>query len=87
MPCRVVSCTQEAATEGSSEFEEASLASKRKQFQQANDKFAEGTEQTHSAYDCPPPMRGLPDELTRPHVQRRAWWAGAACSANGASVS
>ncbi|ELR16018.1 protein kinase domain containing protein [Acanthamoeba castellanii str. Neff] len=33
--------SMEAATEGSSEFEEASLASKRKQFQQANDKFAE----------------------------------------------
>jgi hypothetical protein len=33
---------QEAATEGSSEFEEARLASKRKQFQQASDKFAEG---------------------------------------------
>jgi hypothetical protein len=50
----VRSCTQEAATEGSSEFEEASLASKRKQFQQANDKFAEGTEQTHTVGTMPP---------------------------------
>jgi hypothetical protein len=46
---------QEAATEGSSEFEEARLASKRKQFQQASDKFAEGIGRRNLSLSLPRP--------------------------------